>query len=1083
MSIGCIRNTNDLQNKRKEYAEYLQLMIDNESIKEKRIKDYKNPNKPPAVPPQYKTVAEQNKDLQLQERQAIDNAKDLGLDISEARSFVIQLEQKQDGIDNLVKLNKNFPAFKKLVSERLNPKSLEANAVLNLWEEFSANLSVITGLNSVSSNATSAYSSATDNYMKIPTQNKLIKFKKTISEEVFQDTDLVIPDSLKTNVLISVDNAIKFSLDDSTVEKIDEATTPLERRGINKLAEQLLSTYKIPTKNEIEVKTKEIADLYDSFGNTGVDNVSINDSISKALIILTRYLSVFSDETVGKRLTEYNGYVNKLISGFTSEVKLATEGTIPTEQDIDESEILRTKAPTTKTGLIKYIINYKIYNNTDKYGNSLIPDFDITRPESEIEEYLDTLERYELAEIVRDNKARIKEEQKEKERQQAEKEGLATATLGKFLKKKVVSPYLTAKDEEYRKEAELSRQQQEIKEGVASKKIVNFLTKQTVKSKTKKFKDAMKAFDDLELTLSDYKIIAEEMRDVLPQENIEEYNKYLYMSKDNKKELQQFIIGVAISVPEAGEFLDIIYDEAKNEKELKFREENPEEYKYRELTDNFNELNLSLDKYRELYDLIRELLPDNERLNTKDKYPIYVNKKLLQDFIMKKASFNDEIENIVEDYYNKIPYVFNPEAPDIPIATRKPPLKKIYTAKPEPKPEPKPFPKPPSFSPKPQRDFKGLNNRQRQPKIFEIPENSSNRITDTYEYVKDKIESMSKSDFLYRFNASDLTNAYDKYDKEQVVPNIGYSILRYSDGGLYISPQLSDKINEAGIANFSRLFSIKQLTEILLDVEFAGARDLGDSLKKVIGIMISGKNYEPDVESMRQSDVRKFQGFGMKKNKKKGGDLIHIDIGSHIGKNYKEAEGKGVKQQMKLFEKVKKNYQSGGDQPYIKSRIKIGSGVAVAEKEPTYQEFGKFVIHIPQLRKNILNVKYASGSRPQYLPIVNIDDDTKDLLVSTLETGKMSENQFNKLPQPAKDFLIKAIKGAGLQNQLFKGKDKLYATEEKEDRDRFNILKGEFDAGNDNPNLIKELRGLVIKFIDTRIIPKKQGLEFLRQLN
>jgi hypothetical protein len=285
MSIGCIKNTNDLMNKKREYAEYLQLMIDNESIKEKRIKDYKNPNKPPAVPPQYKTVAEQNKDLQLQEKQAIDNAKDLGLDISEARSFVIQLEQKQDGIDNLVKLNRNFPAFKKLVSEKLNPKYIEANSVLNLWEEFSANLNAITGLNSVSSGATTAYSSASDNYMKLPTQNNLIEFKKKSSDVLFSDPDLIISNSVQTNVLISVDNAIKFSLDDSTVAKIDNATNSIERGKINKLAEQLLSVYKVPTKDEIESKMTEVNDLYDSLSGSA-DNVRINDSISKALIIL-----------------------------------------------------------------------------------------------------------------------------------------------------------------------------------------------------------------------------------------------------------------------------------------------------------------------------------------------------------------------------------------------------------------------------------------------------------------------------------------------------------------------------------------------------------------------------------------------------------------------------------------------------------------------------------------------------------------------------------------------------------------------------------------------------------------------------
>ena len=127
MSVGNIKNTNDLINKKREYAEYLQLMIDNESIKEKRIKDYKNPNKAPPVPPQYKTASERTKDLYEQEKTAIDNVKELGVDVSEARSFVLQLEQKQDGIDNLVKLNRNFPAFKKLMTDNYRAKDFDAN--------------------------------------------------------------------------------------------------------------------------------------------------------------------------------------------------------------------------------------------------------------------------------------------------------------------------------------------------------------------------------------------------------------------------------------------------------------------------------------------------------------------------------------------------------------------------------------------------------------------------------------------------------------------------------------------------------------------------------------------------------------------------------------------------------------------------------------------------------------------------------------------------------------------------------------------------------------------------------------------
>ena len=54
---------------------------------------------------------------------------------------------------------------------------------------------------------------------------------------------------------------------------------------------------------------------------------------------------------------------------------------------------------------------------------------------------------------------------------------------------------------------------------------------------------------------------------------------------------------------------------------------------------------------------------------------------------------------------------------------------------------------------------------------------------------------------------------------------------------------------------------------------------------------------------------------------------------------------------------------------------------------------------------------------------------------------------------------------------------------EKKDVDRFELLKGEYDAGNNNDKMIKELRALVIKFIHSGKINKKQGMEFLMELS
>ena len=639
-------------------------------------------------------------------------------------------------------------------------------------------------------------------------------------------------------------------------------------------------------------------------------------------------------------------------------------------------------------------------------------------------------------------------------------------------------PQLISKNEKYAEDRQLEEEQKYY----ASRNIQKIVRgklgqKQIGKKKEENIKNILFAFDELGLDLNDYKKLSElifmYLEEAYGVEEAEAYERQSFKYMQNKDDLQEFIVRYA---DENKELQNIVSDY------YLFKKSEIEGIPYEKEMTTFKDKTKYSDTPRKpkppprKYDISTAKpppgLPPNKISQTTASISLPTPKsEQLDDFL--NSLSKKELQKLYKDIY-KTPPDGMMAMDDLIDEIKKAGLERINKTLLSTLSESTPSTQQPTqkAEPKPKREFV-LNNRQRKPKIFEIPESNENPIVgsvqDTYDYVVDKIESMGKQDFYDRFRDVKLNSYY-----ERMYPNL----LNNKDGSL------------KNLQNFSNEYSITKrkngkpsLIEILLTVEFPGATDLDETLLNVIQAKIEGIAYKPDREFDPYSDapIMKTQGFGMKK--KKGGDLIHIDIGSHIGKNYKEAEGKGVKQQMKLFEKVKKNYQSGGDQPYIKSRIKIGSGVAVAEKEPTYQEFGKFVIHIPQLRKNILNVKYASGSRPQYLPIVNIDDDTKDLLITTLETGRMSENHFNKLPQPAKDFLIKAIKGAGLQNQLFKGKDKLYATEEKEDRDRFNILKGEFDAGNDNPNLIKELRGLVIKFIDTRIIPKKQGLEFLRQLN
>jgi hypothetical protein len=160
---------------------------------------------------------------------------------------------------------------------------------------------------------------------------------------------------------------------------------------------------------------------------------------------------------------------------------------------------------------------------------------------------------------------------------------------------------------------------------------------------------------------------------------------------------------------------------------------------------------------------------------------------------------------------------------------------------------------------------------------------------------------------------------------------------------------------------------------------------------------------------------------------------------------------------------------------------KIGGGIAV-EASPTYAEFGKYAVHLPQLHnKNTLNIKYKSlGAIPTLKPIT-ISDDFKDFILETLEKKSVNERALKKLPSHEISYFERAVSGAGLL-ETFKMK-RTNTDEEKKDLDRFTLLRGELIAGNNSDKLVKELRSLIVKFLNTGRIHKAEGMNLLQELS
>jgi hypothetical protein len=162
-------------------------------------------------------------------------------------------------------------------------------------------------------------------------------------------------------------------------------------------------------------------------------------------------------------------------------------------------------------------------------------------------------------------------------------------------------------------------------------------------------------------------------------------------------------------------------------------------------------------------------------------------------------------------------------------------------------------------------------------------------------------------------------------------------------------------------------------------------------------------------------------------------------------------------------------------------KLKVGRGLAVKET-PSYREYGKYAIHIPQLeQQDILNVKYKSlGQIPKFKPIP-VSDIFRDFVLDLIENGKPNARVYTQICPNERKFFEEMSIGAGIWNSL--GLKRTTTSTDEEENKRFELLKGEYIAGNNSPKVISELRKLVVKMMSDGRIRKNQGVELLMELS
>ena len=234
-----------MDNKKKLQAEYLQLAIDNEKIKEQRVSDYNNPNKPPPIPPQYKTNAEIQNDAMEQQKMVIDNLRTLGLDYQVAAQISQDLKNNIAGGDgNFLKFNKNFPYFKEKIEKGFNAKNATVLEMIEKIKDYFDDIDNSMGLTLVGTKATNFFANK-------PLTAVSILPSREMYEQLEAEVDAILGrlslNPATTAVLkAQITSIINESPTDDELRDIDSFPN-IEKTKLNRATEILITKFHFPT--------------------------------------------------------------------------------------------------------------------------------------------------------------------------------------------------------------------------------------------------------------------------------------------------------------------------------------------------------------------------------------------------------------------------------------------------------------------------------------------------------------------------------------------------------------------------------------------------------------------------------------------------------------------------------------------------------------------------------------------------------------------------------------------------------------------------------------------------------------------
>jgi hypothetical protein len=203
---------------------------------------------------------------------------------------------------------------------------------------------------------------------------------------------------------------------------------------------------------------------------------------------------------------------------------------------------------------------------------------------------------------------------------------------------------------------------------------------------------------------------------------------------------------------------------------------------------------------------------------------------------------------------------------------------------------------------------------------------------------------------------------------------------------------------------------------------------------------------------------------------------LNIEIPDDIAKKLKNKKDR--KKAWNINDAIKAASRGVGSGPPMSPPEPPISGVGVKEY-PKLVQFGKIYISADELYyKNILKIRNYKKHAIVGIPNVKVSEDLATILLKIIDGGKISKSNLNLLSKKERHIYDQIL----IMSGLHKTHDNTFDTTAQELKQQLETVEGEIMAGNNNPELLKEVHKLLWTMNSVGLLSGKVALEHFKDI-